>query len=423
MARCYLRTFGCSTNFSEGEIMQGLLAEAGIGQADAAETADVIVLNICTVKGDAVALRELRRLMDEHPQARYVIAGCVTEAIIPKARELAPDASFIDTHNISHIVEVVRSSLDGSPATALGHTTEVKLRMPRLRRNPMVGIIPIASGCMQGCSYCSVRLVKGGLMSYPEATIVAEARAALASGCAELWITSQDTANYWTDRGEGRLPSLLRRLCRLPDDFRIRVGMMNPTTLLPIADSLVESMAHPKVFRFLHLPVQSGSDTVLARMERRYTVAGFEDLVGLFRDRLPGLTLSTDIICGFPGETEEDFRASVDLVRRLRPEVLNISRFVPREGTQAAAMRMLPPSVARDRTRELTRVFGPIALATNRELVGREVTVLIDEEGKGGTRVGRTDGYRPVVVEGTHRPGSRVRVRIRRATCHDLRAF
>jgi threonylcarbamoyladenosine tRNA methylthiotransferase CDKAL1 len=223
-------------------------------------------------------------------------------------------------------------------------------------------------------------------------------RKASAGGPVEIRLSAQDTAAYGHDIGCG-LPSLVGQICDIPLDFRLRIGMMNPRNVLPIVDEVAEMFSRPKVFSFIHLPVQSGSDAVLERMARGHTREEFMGIVQRVRSRVPDVTLSTDIIVGYPGEGTADHEANMDLVRELRPDIVNVTRFSPRNGTPAACES---PRVvgwtAKERSRELTELRFGIALEVNRGWVGRTAAALSTERGKPGTTILRTDQYKQVVV-------------------------
>ena len=161
MVKIYFDTSGCSLNFSETEAMKGLLKKAEFELVENPEEAFVIVVNICTVKGTFNALRVIRRLYEEFSNKKYVIAGCITKNIIPEIKEIVPDSSLISTHNIKEIVSVIEETINDNPVELLARSEEEKIGLPRVRKNPIIGIIPISSGCLGYCSYCSVKLVKG----------------------------------------------------------------------------------------------------------------------------------------------------------------------------------------------------------------------------------------------------------------------
>ncbi|MGI0149013.1 MAG: radical SAM protein, partial [Thermoplasmata archaeon] len=229
-----------------------------------------------------------------------------------------------------------------------------------------------------------------------------------------------DTAAYGMDRGTN-LADLLRAIDEIPGEIRVRVGMADPLTVYPIVDDLVDAYASKRIFTFLHLPVQSGSDEILEAMKREYTVAQFEEIVRVFRRAYADVTLSTDVIVGFPGETDAHFESTVSLVERTRPEIVNVTRFSARTGTPAALM---PNQVvgwrSKERSRRLARLRFQISKEVHERFVGREQDVLMTEQGKPGTLLGRTPEYRQVVLRESVPLGEFVRVHLDIARSTDL---
>ena len=275
-----------------------------------------------------------------------------------------------------------------------------------------MSIIPINYGCLGDCSYCCVHFARGRLRSNPVDEVVERVRRDLASGVKEFWLTSQDTACYGKDIGTS-LADLLNRVCEVEGDFRVRVGMMNPNLVLGMLDELVDAYSCGKVFKFLHLPVQSGDDKVLGLMNRRYTVDEFRNVVLAFRERIPMLTLSTDVICGFPGESREAFENTKRLIAEIKSDIVNVSKFFSRPGTPAEQLVPLLPRELNRRSRELAELSRRVSFEKNRAWLGWEGTVLFDERGKEGSWVGRNFAYRPVVVKtGASLLGRFVQVRV-----------
>ncbi len=414
MARVYVEVFGCSANAADGEMVSGLLAEAGHVLADAPWEADASVVLTCVVKAPTER-RVVKRLKEVSGLGRpLVVAGCMPKAERGLVEEVVPKASLMGPDDVPRVVEVLERTLGGERVALTGRAPVDKTCLPRVRRNGVVHIAPISSGCLGSCSYCIVKNARGRLHSYPAEEIVEDTRLALEGGCREVWVTAEDTAAY--DRDGVRLPGLLEMLCGLDGDFRVRVGMMTPDQAEPIVEDLIDAYGDGKVFKFLHAPVQSGCDEVLGRMRRRYTVEDFRGLVSGFRGSFPDLSLSTDIICGFPGETEEQFCESVGLIEEIRPDVLNISRFWPRPGTEAAGMGgQLHGRETKEKSRRLSRLWRRMSLEGSLRWLGWEGEVLIDEEGRGGSAVGRNFAYKPIVVGEGAPLGEFVRVRATRA--------
>jgi threonylcarbamoyladenosine tRNA methylthiotransferase CDKAL1 len=380
--RACVETYGCSLNFGEAEELEDMLLERGWELCVSPEGADLVVLVTCVVieKTERTMLRRLRELAGVE---RLVVTGCMATASRAAAEAVVPDAEFVPPGDMALLSSLV--PVAGPP----------RARPPN---HPGYAIVPIASGCVGSCSYCMTRLARGSISSRP-VTLVAEAvRKASAGGPVEIRLSAQDTAAYGHDIGCG-LPSLVGQICDIPLDFRLRIGMMNPRNVLPIVDEVAEMFSRPKVFSFIHLPVQSGSDAVLERMARGHTREEFMGIVQRVRSRVPDVTLSTDIIVGYPGEGTADHEANMDLVRELRPDIVNVTRFSPRNGTPAACES---PRVvgwtAKERSRELTELRFGIALEVNRGWVGRTAAALSTERGKPGTTILRTDQYKQVVV-------------------------
>jgi MiaB-like tRNA modifying enzyme len=414
MARIHVEVYGCSANQADSEMVQGLLGEAGHTLVGETESADASVVLTCTVKTptERKIVKRIGRLSDLG--GPLVVAGCMPEAQRGLVEETAPGASMVGPDNLLDIVDVVEAAIEGGRVEALHGGTLDRTCLPRIRRNPVIHIAPVASGCLGDCSYCIVRRARGRLSSFPAERIVEDVRRALVEGCREIWVTAEDTAAYRD--GKTGLPQLLEELASLEGKFFIRVGMMNPNNALPILDDLIEAFGSEKVFKFLHVPVQSGNDEVLGLMRRRYSVDDFRGLVRRFREAFPMLTLSTDVICGFPGETEEQFRDSLRLIEEVKPEVLNISRFWPRPGTEAEAMDgQLHGRETKDRSRRLSALWRRQSMEGSQQWKGWEGEILVDEVGKEGSMVGRNFAYKAVVIREKAGLGDFVRVKVTEA--------
>jgi len=287
----------------------------------------------------------------------------------------------------------------GEKVVYLGGFSKPSLCLPRIPVNPVVSVVPINYGCLGNCSYCCVHFARGRLRSYSIDDVVERVKQDLVSGAKEVWLTSQDTACYGKDIGAS-LADLLGRICEVEGDFFVRVGMMNPDHAIEILDELVKTYRDEKVFKFLHLPLQSGDDEVLKLMNRCYTVEDFRAVVQAFRKEIPKLTLSTDVICGFPGESREAFGRTKRLIAEVQPDIVNVSKFFSRPRTPAEKMVALSPQEVKRRSREVAELSRRISFGKNRGWRGWEGTVLFDERGKGESWMGRNFAYKPIVVKG-----------------------
>jgi len=422
MPKINIITQGCSSNLRESELMAGMLANSGYEVAHNENHADINVVNICTVKGDTTALREIRRLKKQFPEKKLIVAGCITESIVPKVKNIDERISFINTHNFGRISAVVENSMNGNVLEFLDKKYEQKLNLPSVRKNPIIGIVPILNGCNYFCTFCSTKLVKGKLFSYPMDAIRQDVKEHLKSGCKEIWVTSNDTGAYMVEQGgKQKLIELLEQILSIPIDFKLRIGMMNPGNTITMLDELIKIYKNPKMFKFLHIPLQSGNDEILKLMNRKYSVENFINVVDAFRNEIPEITISTDIIVGFPSETEKQFEDSVDIIKKIKPDVLNLSRYAAREGTIAAKMKQLPTNTLKHRSRIMTDLYRKIAFENNKKWINWEGKILIDEKGKDDSWIGRNYCYKPVVVKGDFKLGEEIEVKVNDVTSFDLR--
>jgi len=396
----YVESYGCSANKFDLEIMLAKLASGGYSIIDKAELADVILVNTCGVKKPTEdKILERLRVLGSLGKP-LIVAGCLPKIDLDAIYRSAPSfAAAIDPYSVDRILDAVKDA-EGGVRHKLYFSDKpgLKLLQPKVRLNRTIEIVQVAEGCAGACSFCCVRFARGRLFSYPKEIIVDRIRSVVAEGVREIWITSQDNGAYGLDIGSN-LAELLEECCNVKGDFLIRVGMMNPNHALRILDRLIQAYKNEKVFKFLHLPVQSGDDEVLRRMNRFYSAEDFKRIVSAFRSEIPHITLSTDVICGFPGESEEAFNRTVELIEEIKPDVVNISKFFPRPRTPAAEMKQLPPAQVKSRSRRLTEVVRRISYERNRLWLGWEGRILVDEKGKHETWVGRNYAYKPVVVK------------------------
>lgn len=420
----YIETFGCTSNFGNSHDAARALQKMG-HIPSTLEEAEAVIVNTCAVteKTERKILQRLRLLQGD----RLVVAGCLSAALPGSigeisCRGLVGPLNRDATVKIAGLFPFGESGGTGNSVYSASRSiAQESTRSPACKtagkdtgkhsRNDLCGIINIAEGCNGGCSYCIVRKARGRLKSKSLREIIDEARMLLDSGVVEIQLAAQDTASYGNDC-ELSLPALLRELCALPGDFMLRLGMMNPDTLQPHLAETIEAMQSPKVYRFLHIPLQSGSDRILGRMGRRYTSEDFAKTAGQLRSALPGLSLNTDAIVGFPGEAAEDFQKTLDLVGLVQPDKVNITKFSPRPGTPAARLYDMPDRIKKDRSRELTRLWLQIAARNNERLVGRTLQARVTERGRNGTMKARAANYLGMVVYGNPVMGSSIHVKI-----------
>jgi len=369
--RVFIETYGCRYNFGSTAKLTEILKNNRCTIAATPEDADAVIINTCSVV--APTERKMLRRLSAFRDRNLYVTGCMPEvqreAILAVCSPIfIPDAS---------IQEQYRNAQTIPPGP--------------------VGIVQIARGCSGKCSYCITRLARGSLKSVPLSEIVRQVIAYSEAGSVEIQLTAQDTSAWGRDLGMS-LPDLLHAIGDIEGAFHVRVGMMNPATLIDIIDDLVPAYAAENLFQFIHVPVQSGSDTILQRMERGYRIDDFEQIIASFRRRYPGINVATDMIVGFSGETAEDQDASVALLGRLRFNKVNVTRFSRRPCTQAFLLPDTPDSIKKERSRILQRCADEISLNLHKQYVGSSLPFIVTEQIRRGSVMARTPSYLGVVL-------------------------
>ncbi|MBO7414371.1 MAG: MiaB/RimO family radical SAM methylthiotransferase [Fibrobacter sp.] len=395
---------GCAANFGDGErIARALATKFRIAfSLPTGEIPATIYLNICTAKGIAGALKLLRKTIETFPGVPVYITGCPTKDFREEALGILPSLQFTDFTEIESKIGTDRESDTSSS--------------PLLRTSRFTGIVNIEQGCMDACAFCSTHLVKGRLRSYSTESITAQVHNLVNSGCSEILLTGQDCGCYGFDTGTNLAELVQNILVHVPGDYKLRLGMGNPRHLLTYADALLDCFADNRVYKFIHLPVQSGSERILKAMNRRHTARDYASLAEMFNRHFDRFTLSTDMIVGFPGETDEDFNATLDLLKETRPTVCNITRFVARPGTPAFVLNReaaVSDAEKHRRSAALAQAFQEIACENNARWIGHETEVRTEKEGhRSGTTIARNEAYNPVAIPGNFAPGQKMSVRI-----------
>jgi threonylcarbamoyladenosine tRNA methylthiotransferase CDKAL1 len=399
----FIRSFGCSTNTSDSEVLAGCLEAAGYTIVNEESDAKVVIYNSCAVKGPTEN-RIIDALKKVPKDKKIIVTGCLPLISFERlSREVRFDAVAGPALG-KDIVELVKQVSQGKKIVRLNSPfSKPQLDLPRLKKNPFISIIPVNYGCLGSCSYCCVVHARGNLRSYSIEEIVERIRMDFSKGTREFWITSQDTSCYGRDIGKN-IVDLLREVISIKGKFLIRLGMMTPNGIEPILEELIKIYKSKKIFKFIHLPIQSGDDEVLRKMRRFYTVQDFKETIATFRTSIPRLTLSTDIICGFPGETTNAFKHSLKLIREVKPDIVNVSKFFARPKTEAWNMRneAIEKSEIKRRSSQMAMIAKEIALKRNKLWIGWRGKITIDEKGKvQDSWIGRNTSYKPVTVKST----------------------
>ena len=420
--KVYIESYGCTFNKADGQIIAGNLKDNDIDIVDSVEEADVVIVNTCYVKlptENKVTYR-IQKLQDEFPDKKIIIGGCMVEIDPEKLDKVGPDCSWIGPHQLNKACDVVTGAYNGEVVRECGFSKEPKVGVSKVVDDSLIHIIQICEGCLGACTFCCTRFARGPLNSYPIADIVEEARKAIENGACEIQLTAQDTAAFGRDSGE-KLSDLIKEVANLDGDFRVRVGMMHPKNVLNDVDEIIDAMKHPKVYNFIHLPVQSGSDKVLSEMNRGHTLNQYLDIVSKFKNEIPDITLATDIIVGYPTENDDDFNQTVKLLENIGPSLIHLSKYQHRKGAISSSLPEIPREVMKNRSKFLSEIKSKITEDENRDLVDSIQNVLVVEKGSKGGFIAKTDSYIPVIVDDAEL-GTFVKVKITEATATYLKS-
>ena len=422
----YIETYGCQMNVADTELMLGTLSDHGYTRINAPDDADVILLNTCAIREHAETrvlgrLGELAKVKKRRPSVRLGVTGCMAQHLRERLQEQAPLVDLlVGPDGYRHLPSLLDPDGDADPHIGLRLGSEETYADLPVAHTPGVRAwVTVMRGCDRFCTFCIVPFVRGRERSLPGPALVEQVRALAATGVREVIFLGQ-TVNAYRD-GSWDFADLLRATAAVSGILRIRFMSPHPAEM---SERLIDAMTEcPAVAPQLHLPVQSGSDAVLARMRRDYTVGAYESLVARMRTRIPGIALSTDVIVGFPGETDEDFAATEALMQRVRYDAAFLFKYSPREGTRAYKWDdSVPEAEKAARLARLIALQETGAGEINRGLVGSDVEVLVEGPARRqeGWMSGRTPQWKGVVFPGPAAPGDVVTVRVEAATSHTL---
>jgi MiaB-like tRNA modifying enzyme len=390
-----MKTYGCTLNQADSDIMSSILSENGAEITGDIANADVAVINTCTVK-KGTERKILHRLADlELKKKPMLVTGCMAGANRDLIERFAPSASIMTIQNIPLIVDAVYSVRSGKRTVLASRQGNERLDYFG-HAGKTIAKIPVSDGCLGACTFCETKAARGPLHSFDEQTILKAVRKSVDGGAKEIQLTSQDMGAYGKDK-KTDLAELLDKISEIEGHFKVRVGMLNPEHLDGLVDRLAEILNGDRFYKFVHLPLEAGSDRVLMEMGRNYTRGEYEGHVKELRALVKGITIETDIMVGFPGESDDDFVASEEIIERLKFEVTNISRFGARPHAPASKMTQLPVGTVNRRSGELSRLVRRTQKETNEKYIGRKVDTLFTEMSKGSIN-GRTGAYRQVVL-------------------------
>ena len=410
----YLETYGCSLNASDSDIIVGRFEAIDGQRVEDISEAELILLNTCGVK-EPTEDKIVHRLEElAKGNTPIVVAGCLPKISLGRIEKAIPGfAALLGPQSIETLASIVPRILEGERGIRHIESDDAyKLKWFAGPPDSVICTIPICEGCLGSCAYCAVKFARGKVRSYSIEDIRQKIERCVHLGYREIRLTSQDAAVYGSDTGES-LAGLLQSVGRIEGPHRFRLGMFNPNIVMSSIKELIESMDNEHFFKFFHIPLQSGSDRLLKTMKRRYIVSEWESVVQRVRKRFKDATIATDIIVGFPGETESDFELTLELIQRVKPSVTNISKYGDRPNTLASKSKeKVDTSLKKQRSRTLTKLVDEILVESNEAWVEWSGSVMITEKGSKGGMLGRNESYKTVIVHEDLSPGTIVDVEI-----------
>ena len=396
----YLETYGCSLNSADSDVIVGNLTEIDGNRVDAIENADLIILNTCGVKEpteDRIISRLEKLAIRKTP---LIIAGCLPKISLTRVKKAFPEyAAIIGPQSIESLIGIIPRIFNGERGIVHLESDDVsKLKWLECPENSVICTIPICEGCLGSCAYCAVRFARGDVKSHSKREVFNTIERCVNTGYREIRITSQDLGTYGVDI-DSNLVELITMIDHIQGQHRFRLGMFNPNLVLDSINELVQVMISDHFFKFFHIPLQSGSNTILEAMGRKYTIEDWEKIVDVVRQTFSNSTIATDIIVGFPGETEKDFELTMDLISKVRPAVVNISKYGDRPGTLASKARnKVDTSVKKERSRRLTKLVNEILEENNKSWMGWSGSVIVTGKGSRGGLMCRNPSYKPIII-------------------------
>jgi len=423
----YILTFGCQQNEADSQRLAGLCEAMGYRRMADIGEAELILVNTCAIREHAEKkalsiIGTCKHLKEQNPTLLIGVSGCMVtqKHRADKLKMSYPYVSFtFDTGAIHLLPSLVADALEGKGRKFIhSETFSIAENLPIARENKHMAWLSVMYGCNNFCSYCIVPYVRGRERSRRMEDILAEARMLIADGAKDITLLGQNVNSYGKDLDEGNdFSDVLRAVASLEGDFRVRFMTSHPKD---VSDKLIETIAGcPKVARHFHLPVQSGSDSILRRMNRRYTADHYRSLIDKLKAAVPDISITSDIIVGFPGETEEDFEATLDMLRYVQYDMIYSFIYSPRIGTPAAEMEQVPHDVSTARFERLLTLQNAISSQRNERFEGKVLRVLAEEVSKNDASMltGRGDPVRPVHFPGKEEMiGQFVQVKIDKVT-------
>ncbi|MFA5050138.1 MAG: tRNA (N(6)-L-threonylcarbamoyladenosine(37)-C(2))-methylthiotransferase [Candidatus Micrarchaeia archaeon] len=388
--RIYIQTYGCTLNQADSDFIAGALEKEGHCIVSDENKAQIIILNTCTVKG--ATENKIMERIKSLKNRKLIIAGClgVNEK---KIRKILPNCVIVYPAGIGSIYDALKDCANKKSATY--KISKDKEALPRRLTSPILRV-SIQEGCIGNCYFCQTKIARPKLASYNKNRVTEWIKNGINFGAAEIQLTGMDLGAYGLECNKD-LIFLLDEIERIEGNFKIRLGMINPIHTKRMIDRLIKKLKGGMLYKFIHIPVQTGSEKVCREMNRTHTVSDFNLCVKKLRKSIPQITIATDIIVGYPTENESDFKKTISMIKRIKPDIVNVSKFTPRDGTFAKNLKQLDSKIIKKRTEIIAKLCRTIAFEKNKKLIGEIYNVLITEKQKDFT--GRNENYKQVIVK------------------------
>jgi len=401
--KVFLRTYGCSFNLADSQKINEILAKLNL-HTTTEDKADLIIINTCAVKSNTEQkiISYLKKLNENNKDV--IITGClpfISKKTFVKVKSSIPNyVAIIHPMHIGYIEGIIEEyDTKKIRGTVINDSALLKVEKSQIlikNQDSPIGILQISEGCLGKCSFCATKNARGNFKAFPLENLKKQIDIYLISKKKEIWLTAQDCGIIDTD--SKNFFELCKYLSERPEIFFVRIGMMNPEHIKNNLDKFLEIFQSNKFFKFLHIPIQSASNKILNLMNRKYTREDLELIFQSIKEKIPNLTIATDIIVGFPQEDKYDFQETLQFLEKIKPDVINISKFSMRSGTIAKKFKPLDSIEIKERSKKATNLVSEICFEKNKQWIGWEGPLILDEKGKNLSIMGRNPNYKCVVL-------------------------
>ena len=398
--KSYIKTYGCTLNQADSGLIEAILKKSNVPIVQSISDAEVVIINTCTVKKatEQKILAFIDKLENDNARKKIIVTGCMASANKDIIRKHSKDSIIIPINNIEAIAETANANtVIKNKFHEILFANGDKERLEYFdHHKSAIAKIPIGEGCLSACNFCETKFARGPLKSFSEKLILNAVKKSIDFGAKEIQLTAQDVGCYGFDK-KTNIVELLKKIDSIEGDFIVRVGMMNPEYLDRFAPDLIDTINCDKFYKFLHIPIQSGSNKILQEMGRHYEIENIIQHIKNMRKNIKGVSIETDIIVGYPTETDEDFRRTLEAIKKIKPNAMNISKFAVRPHAKKWK-DLINPNIVNERSKELSRIMRFYMYNDNKKYINKIIDARITEKTKSSIN-GRNKAYKQVVIK------------------------